>query len=500
VLTAPVRRRIDNVLLRWQARLESPWADRVLPWTASAVFFLVLALLSLARARSLDTPPQLAAQIQQIWTLGQGGDSVSLLDDVPPLAPRFSLLLIPIAALARVFPVVALLLVVQAAALSLAIVPLWRLARTVASLRSGTAATVSFAYACYPAVHGVNLSGFHIESFAVPALLLGALAGFTDRRSLLYGCVAVVLAARADLGLAVAGLGLVLVLNDRRLLGRRCLVVGGLWTVLGILVVQPLLGGSSAAVAGFEDYGATTYEVLWHLLIHPLQALGDLVAQPNLDLLVLLLGPLLFLPILVPRFAVGALPSASIALLAVRPEDATWSGAVIPLIAFAFLSTTFALRRLGRVGVERVNVDRRILTAIVLASLAFFAQASAATPYLEPWTWGGRQLSDLARLEVSESIRDDDRVRSEPKSLLLIAERSELSMLDPTVHRDARAVAAEVDAIVLDLAQLEAADWSPEEIDELLVGLRTRAFVVTVERDGIVLLRRAAAPPVEPNG
>jgi len=497
VLSSPVRRRLDNVLLRWQARLDSPWADRVLPWAASGAFFVVLALLSLARARSLDSPTQLAVAVQQVWALGDGNADVSLLDGVSALAPRFSVLLIPLAALSRAFPMVPLLLVVQAAALSLAVVPLWRLARVVASLRPGASATLAFAYCCYPAVHGVNLSGFHVESFAVPALLLGALAGFTDRRALLYGCVAVTLAARADLGLAVVGLGLVLTLNDREATGRRCLLIGALWTVAGVFVLQPLLGGNEAAVVGLEEYGRTTYDVLWHVVTNPWQVVGDLVAEPNLDLLVLLLGPLLFLPILVPRFAVGALPSASVALLAARPADDPWSGAVIPLIAFSLLATTFALRRLGRTGVERVNVDRRILFAMVLASLAFFAQSAAASPYLEPWTWGGRQQADLARLEVSESIQADDRVRAEPRSLLLLAERPTLLVLDPEVEGDARAMADDVDAIVLDTEQLSAAGWTPTQVVDLLAGLETRAFVVVVDRDGIILLRRDALAPAD---
>ncbi len=53
-LTATFRRRLDNLVLRWQARLDSEWSDRTLPWIVALALFVLLAALSLARARSLD--------------------------------------------------------------------------------------------------------------------------------------------------------------------------------------------------------------------------------------------------------------------------------------------------------------------------------------------------------------------------------------------------------------------------------------------------------------
>ena len=60
----PLRRRLENLSLRWQARLDSEWADRALPWLATLIMFVVLALLALARARSLEGTADLAAYSQ----------------------------------------------------------------------------------------------------------------------------------------------------------------------------------------------------------------------------------------------------------------------------------------------------------------------------------------------------------------------------------------------------------------------------------------------------
>ena len=53
-LTVTFRRRVDNVILRWQGRLDCDQADRLAPWVFAVVLFIVLVLLALAQARSLD--------------------------------------------------------------------------------------------------------------------------------------------------------------------------------------------------------------------------------------------------------------------------------------------------------------------------------------------------------------------------------------------------------------------------------------------------------------
>ena len=57
----PWRRRLDNLSLRWQARLDSATADRVVPWSAALALFVVLVGLALTQARSLRTGADLAS-------------------------------------------------------------------------------------------------------------------------------------------------------------------------------------------------------------------------------------------------------------------------------------------------------------------------------------------------------------------------------------------------------------------------------------------------------
>ena len=96
---------------------------------------------------------------------------------------------------------------------------------TAVDLRLGTTAAVIAAFALAPAVHAANLSMFHPEVLAVPALAGAALWHARSGGSLYWAAVAVILCCRADLGLVVAGLGVVAILDGDgpggRRLGRR---------------------------------------------------------------------------------------------------------------------------------------------------------------------------------------------------------------------------------------------------------------------------------------
>lgn len=492
------RRRVDASVLRWQARLDAPSTDRWLPWLAGAGLSTLLALLALARARSLDADVQLAESVQAVWQLRHGSVTTTLPTggDTNVFAPHLSLLLWPVAQLTRFLPVQGVLLVLQSVALGVAVVPLWLLARRVANLRVSAAATLVAAYACYPAVHGVNLSGFHVEAVALPLLLTAAWAGLSGRDRLLGACAVPILAARADLGLALAGVGLVLVLNGRRKAGLPLLVGGVSWTALAVAVVQPMLDDTNPHLMAFSDYGDSAGAVSVALLTRPADVLADLAAEPNLDLVVLLLGPLLFLPVLVPRMLAGIGPIAAATLVAAGPDDPLWSGRTVPLTAFAFLATTFALHRLGREGVERVIVDRRLLTALLLAAATFFVQSGTSSPYRRPWEWGGRDGADQARLAVVEVVAPTDRVRTSPSAALVLAERSTVVRFEPGERPHPDLAVEGVDVVVVDEAQL--AHWTSLERRLLADGIEALGFERISDSEGIVVFRDGGPPSAGP--
>ena len=484
-------KRLDNLALRWQARLDSEAADRFVPWGSALVLFVVLGALALGRARSLDGGADLASYLQGAWLVNHGDPPYVTITGTHLLADQAGFVFYPLAWLTRVLPAVPVLLLVQSAALALGVVPLWRIARRVARLRAGAAATLLVAYALYPALHNVNQADFHLAALALPLLLAASLYGLTGRWRLFAVCVVLVVLCRADFALVIAGLGGLLALEGKRREGALTAAFGLVWVLVALFAVQPYYAdGSFVHESAFAAYGSSPLGVLGGMLAHPFSVLGDITAEENFTIVVLLLAPVLFLPVLAPRYLLPALPLEALYLVANASElrDPRVEQNVA-ITAFIFLATAMALSRIGIRTIDRVRVDRRVLGALALAAIIFFIRDSATSPYREPWDLGRRDAADAARLDAVEMIDDADAVRASPALLPLLAERRWLYELDQVAHPHVRRAAADdVDVVVLDEeAELE---WDDDDRRSFHEGMVSLGFTRTFNTDGIVVYRR----------
>ena len=180
-MSLPWRKRLEYRLLRWQARFESVGFNRWAPWGFALVLGVTMLLLGLARSRELSEESGLASAMQTVWLIGSGFTPDASLLAHNYLFEQAGLLIYPVAGLTSIFPTAITLLVVQSAALAIGVVPLWRMARHVANLRVGSTISIVIVYSAYSAIHTVNLSGFHLEVLALPALLAAMYNGMRGR-------------------------------------------------------------------------------------------------------------------------------------------------------------------------------------------------------------------------------------------------------------------------------------------------------------------------------
>lgn len=490
-MTATLRRRFDNVVLRWQARLDSEWSDRTLPWLVAAALFVLLAALALARARSLDGTVDLAVFTQATWLIRNGMPPDVTLGDATGhlMAQQAAFAFYPMTGVSYLLPIIPGLLVLQSGALAVAVVPLWRIARRLANLRVGAVATLAFVYAVYPVMHNLNLAGFHPETLAVPGLLAAFYAAETNRWRWFTVFAVVVMACRADLALVVAGMGLLFVVEGKR---RRGVAVGVLaigWLLVAFLVVQPDLGdGSFPHLTAFSEFGDTPGAVLWGMLTDPLEVISRLTSEQNFNLLVTLLAPVVFLPVLAPRYLLPVLPAQVLYMVADVPREAVFGRQTVAITAFVFVATAFALSRIGRMGVEKITVDRRVLAALLLAGTVFFVRDAASSPYRSPWDWGAQDAVDGARLDVRDAIDPDAAVRASPSMLQVLAERERLYVLDEGPPEAGDATDG-VDVVVLDERQI--GEWSIDERVTFFEEMTAAGFTVVGNDQGIVTFSRA---------
>lgn len=484
------RRKVDYQVLRWQARLDGAWADRVLPAVAAAGLFVVLAALALARARSLDTGTEIARWVQGAWLLTNGhAPEISLTGDhlfESQGAVGFGV----IAQGTRVVPPIPFLIIVQSLALALGVLPIWWLCRKVCSLRAGAAGAAVVAYGLYPPLHELNLADFHPETIAVPFLLAGAYASL--RRQWWWAVVLCLVAVsmRSDLGLSVAAIGVVAAIDTRSRHAFRLVAFGAGWFLLATLVAQPMFGDGSFVHAGaFTDYGSTLHGVVWGMVTDPVSVFSDLLARANFTTLVALAAPVAFLPMLAPRYLLPIAPVLAITFVADVPlRGVDGIANLVPAIVFVFVALPFALAKIGRRNIERITVDRRMLGALTLAALVFFIQDSPSSPYERPWQWGGRSLADQARLEAVSMVEGGERVRSTRPALAELASRYHLVEAVDGRSIGGRAFTADVDALLLD--ESLTGSWRQARYDGVIRAVENQGFELVYDRDGVLLFLR----------
>lgn len=410
---AGVRRRIDHASLRWHARLDSPSADRSLPWILAGGLFVALATLAAARVRGLEPSNSLARYVQAVRQLHDGfGTELTL---VPPgvRAPQplshldGSLLLYPLGWLLGFLPVSQTLVLVQSGAIAATVVPLWRLARRVANLRVGAATAVVIAFACYPPIHLMNTAGFDPMVLALPGLaglIYWALSGNVVR---FVGAAVYVITVSAQFGVVLAGFGVLLALTVRRRAGLTLLAIG-LVTAVGEQVVPWLGAGDRAFVDGvsFEPGVRSALGALGHGVAHPLASMAHLGEYRVLSLCAALVLPVALLPLMSFRYVAPVLPLQIAYLLGSVPEGQLLGALAVAPTAFLFAATTFALARLGRAGSDRVAVPPRLSGALLGVAALFFLLQAAASPYAAPWQWGKLDSLDGIRRDWTEAVLD----------------------------------------------------------------------------------------------
>ena len=440
-MTLHWRKRLEYRLLKWQARFESAAFDRFFPWFCVVILWTIFALLALARSRELNQDAGLAAIMQSVWLIGEGFTPDASLLGQNYLSLQGGYLIYPIAALTKLFPTAITLIVIQAGALALSVVPLWRMSRNIAHLRTGASTAIIIVYGLYSAVHAVNIAGFYLESLALPLLLSAVYSGFAEKTWRYWLLIAIALLTRADLGLAIAGLGGFWLLEGKKKIAFQTVSLGLAWSTIFILGIQPLYNsGHYPHVEAFSDYGSgNPFSVVWGIIINPLVFISELFSEANFLVAVSLLAPVLFLPVVAPRYLVPALPLFAIYLAAdVQKGELAEASQTIPISAFIFVALVFALAKTGSIIVQRVNVDRAIIGALLFTSVVFFTANSVTSPYEEPWSWGRQNPVDIARLELAELVPEDAVVRASEKMLPLLSERIALLEFSPPSEYDDR--------------------------------------------------------------
>jgi uncharacterized membrane protein len=339
---------------------------------------------------------------QATWLLSRGRAPFVTVRGLDLFAQQAAYIMALIAPLFRLWADPRLLLLLQVVFLALPAVVVYRLgARHLGHPAAGLA--VAVAYLAYPGVQWAISWQFHPEAIAAGLLALAVLAA--DRRQ--HRAMAVWLALAAlcgeEVGLLVAGFGLLLVAGGRRSVGWRTAGAGLAWFLVATYVLMPLHAGRATRL--FEtDYGITGTGPLALLGSLPTMAGHTLqtgLANDGLFYLLLVFLPLAGLPLLSPRWLLPVAPPLLLNLAAVQPEHHQ--------LRFHYLATAAPLLAAGAVaGLAAVKRARRPLLAPLLVLLVVLAGFTS-------WRYGP---APYARDPVAVSVGPVDQARRQALSLV----------------------------------------------------------------------------------
>jgi uncharacterized membrane protein len=292
----------------------------------------------------------LGVQDQTVWgysRLQMIPNTVEMIRNL--LGDHFHPILMLIAPLYWIWDDVRVLLIVQAALLAVAGLPIFWWARERLGLIPAIA--VETAYLTFWGVLSGVIYDFHHIAFAVPAIAFGLYAVLTNRNRLFWAMLALGLVTRENIALTFAAIGLyIAVVQHRWRLGAAVIALSVAWFAALIELVMPAIAGAPYGHWTYDALGTGPGSAVLHIIRHPLSSLRILVDNSTkLKLWGGLLGAWLFLPVMSP-LALVAIPTLLERLWSSNP--ALWSASfhyslvIAPVLAFAAIDSIARLRHL----------------------------------------------------------------------------------------------------------------------------------------------------------
>jgi uncharacterized membrane protein len=307
---------------------------------------------------------------QGTWLLSRFHAPFVTIRGLDMVGDHASYILLLVAPLYRVWADPRLLLLLQVVALAL---PAWVLFRLGTRHLGHPVAgmVVALAYLAYPGMQWAATWQFHPETLAAGFLALGALAADRQRWRQMAMFLALAMLCKEDVGLVVAGLGVLLALSGERRVGLRVAGAGLAWFALATFVLIPLVNGHGSPYFA-QNYGIAAsgpWGVLRALPALAGRSLETGLGNQGIGYLLLVFGPLALLPLLAPRWLWPVAPPLLLNLASVSTY--------LQQIRFQYLATSAPFLGIATVaGLCVIARRRRALLApamVVLLVAAFWS-------------------------------------------------------------------------------------------------------------------------------
>jgi uncharacterized membrane protein len=493
---------------------------RIAPWAIAAAlavgYALFITRLSFNNFHTLKTRTwDLAIYVNVLFQSSHGNPmGCSILEGGYHNSAHFDPILLVLSLFYWLYPKPEFLLVVQSAWCALGALPAFLLGRH--HLRSAWAGlAMAVAWLANPALHGANLIDFHSLTLVATPLLFALYFLETDKPKRFLAVLPVLLLIREDVSVVMAVTGLaVAIAKERRnvRLGLLTICVSAVYVAIAKLV---FMNGSGVFNDGEGSYGYAYYyrfmmphkgglpEYLGTLATNPVHAILSALDMHKIDFIFKMLGPLLFLPLLAPRWRIMLIYGVVAILLSSRESMfSTHYQYPMPVLPVLFALAPAALHRLETRGwliwaplgrATALAVACAIAIASLLAGMEFGALAPNASFYDIPRALSADQRAKHAAVErMAASIPEGASVQSTLSLCAFAANRRTLYV---------QAFLKPLDTV--DYYFVEAADFDRKKKyeklrDEIQALLRARKIREIDSFDTVHLYERMKRAPPEP--
>ena len=319
---------------------------------------------------------------QSLYLISQGKPPIVSFSEDHILGDHAAFIFYPLALFYIIYPNVHWLFLVQAVALSSAIIPLWLLAKQ-AGLKDNFSLTIVGVYLLYPLIFNVNLFDFHSEVIALPVIFWAVLAARAKKFVQFIIAIVLILSCKAVLSLTVAAMGVwLLFFEKRKKSGLISLFLGVFWFIITTQLIIPRFSGDEVAAVGrYSFLGDSVTEIITNLFLQPNIILSRVFTLANLEYIILLFIPVIWgLNIRYLTPLVAAIPILALNILTdYQPQKDLvhqYSIAILPFLLLSVIATLVAQKGL-------IRNPRYIIIWSLIAFLALGKYGYFTSRYLE---------------------------------------------------------------------------------------------------------------------
>lgn len=388
---------------------------------AVAAYFIIFAALSILKHESFNsTAFDLGIFDQNIWMFSIGENSINTVNGFYPFADHIQPILYAVALLYKLAASPLLLLILQAAAISLGAIPLYLIARK--KLGGKIALVFAIAYFLYPPTLYFTLFDFHTEAFLVPSLM-SAIYFLIEKKT------APMLAFLILAGLTKEYIPVMFLLFAAYMLAFQkkpkaaaaTATIGLAWLFVNYGLILPSYEFNSLHIYA-DSYGGQTTLAGKTMSI----ALG-LISIDKIGYVILMLAPLAALPLLGPELLILSAPGFALALL---KSTTTYKSIVTHHTAF-IMPFIFAAAVLGFKRAVSIAGEKRkklLAAAVVIATTVSLLAYGPFTVLYGIDTFNAWSSHAKAGHEALKMIPEDAAVSATTWAVPHLTERREIFM------------------------------------------------------------------------